>query len=215
MSGAVGAVITAAGLSSRMGDFKPMMQIDGDSLVRRLIHTFLRTGADPVVVVTGHRASLLEEHLASEKVTCLRNERYQSTDMFQSAKIGLRFCRDKCERVLFTPVDVPLFLPETVRALMRTEGRLVCPVCQDRQGHPILMETSLLNSLLADEGEGGLRGALSRLNIPVTPVRVDDLGILRDADTPEEFAQLLEYYNRRLHGVSTAQRIGAAQVEER
>ena len=51
-----GAVIAAAGLSSRMGAFKPMLEIGDTTAVRRIITVLRSVGADPIVLVTGHRA---------------------------------------------------------------------------------------------------------------------------------------------------------------
>ena len=38
--------------------------------------------------------------------------------MFDSALIGLKYLRDKCRQVLFTPVDIPLFTSATAEALL-------------------------------------------------------------------------------------------------
>lgn len=58
-----GAVLVAAGLSSRMGAFKPMLPF-GDSTIALNVVTMLRQlKVDPVVVVTGHQAESLERHL--------------------------------------------------------------------------------------------------------------------------------------------------------
>ena len=59
-----GAVLVAAGLSSRMEAFKPMLPF-GDSTVSRHIVNMLRDmGIDPVVVVIGHRGDELQQHLS-------------------------------------------------------------------------------------------------------------------------------------------------------
>jgi CTP:molybdopterin cytidylyltransferase MocA len=83
-----GAVILAAGLSSRMGDYKPLLPIGGESIVRRVIGAFRRAGVKTIVLVTGHRAEELERHVAPDGVVCLRNERYAESQMFDSARIG-------------------------------------------------------------------------------------------------------------------------------
>ena len=125
----VGALITAAGMSSRMGDFKPMLNIGSISIAQRVIATFQQAGVDKIVMVTGYNATLLERHLAGNGVVFLRNEAYETTQMFDSVKIGLRYLQHKCDRVLFTPVDIPLFTAATVRALLESAAELACPVC--------------------------------------------------------------------------------------
>ena len=60
----IGAVIVAAGMSSRMGDFKPMLSIGEISVAQRVVATLRQAGAERVVVVTGYNADELERHLA-------------------------------------------------------------------------------------------------------------------------------------------------------
>ena len=101
----IGAVIVAAGMSSRMGDFKPMLNIGSITIAQRIVATFHQAGITRIAVVTGYNAPLLERHLANCGLVFLRNENYETTQMFDSAKIGLNYMRDKCDSILFTPVD--------------------------------------------------------------------------------------------------------------
>ena len=193
-----GALITAAGMSSRMGDFKPMLNIGSISIAQRVIATFQQAGVDRIVMVTGYNATLLERHLSGNGIVFLRNEAYETTQMFDSVKIGLRYLRDKCDRVLFTPVDIPLFTAATVRTLLESSAQLACPVCDGVPGHPTLISCALIDRILSDSGEGGLRGALERCGASMTQVPVNDRGILHDADTPEDYRALLAYHNEQL-----------------
>ena len=194
----VGAVIVAAGMSSRMGDFKPMLNIGSISIAQRIVATFRQAGVTRIVVVTGYNAQQLERHLANNGIVFLRNEDYAGTQMFDSAKIGLSYLQDKCDRILFTPVDIPLFTAMTVSSLLLSEAELACPVCMGKPGHPLLISSSLLPRILADSGEGGLQGAIRRCGAEMTRIPVDDAGILHDADTPEDYRALLDYHNKQL-----------------
>ncbi len=193
-----GAVVVAAGMSSRMGDFKPMLSIGEISVAQRVVATLRQAGAERVVVVTGYNADELERHLSKSGAVFVRNEEYRTTEMFDSALIGLKYIRGKCDRILFTPVDVPLFTAATVRGLLDSGAELACPVCGGQRGHPILMSPNVVDRLLRDSGEDGLKGALGRCGVPMTLVDVPDPGILHDADTPEDYRQLLELHNSQL-----------------
>lgn len=194
----IGAVIVAAGMSSRMGEFKPMLNIGSISIAQRILANFQQAGIKKIVMVTGYNANALERHLAGKGVVFLRNEAYETTQMFDSAKIGLRYMKDKCDKVLFTPVDIPMFTASTVNALIESGARLACPLCQGKTGHPIMIDSSLIEGILADEGESGLKGALERCPAEMVQVMVDDPGTLKDADTPEDYAALLDYHNSQL-----------------
>lgn len=193
-----GAVIVAAGMSSRMGDFKPMLSIGNISIAQRVVATLQQSGVEKIVMVTGYNATVLERHLANNGIVFLRNERYESTHMFESACIGLRYIKDKCDRVLFTPVDIPLFTAATVRSLLESGAELALPVCDGKTGHPTLIASRLIDGILADPGDRGLRGAMERTGAEMRLVSVSDRGILHDADTPEDYAALLRYHNAQL-----------------
>ena len=192
------ALIVAAGMSSRMGDFKPMLNIGSISIAQRVVATFHQAGIRKIVMVTGFQAVTLERHLSGSGIIFLRNDDYETTQMFDSVKIGLDYLRGKCSRVLFTPVDVPLFTANTVHALLDSGAELACPVCQGQPGHPVLISAALFDQILADCGQQGLKGALDRCGAVMHSVTVDDPGTLHDADTPEDYSALVRYHNSQL-----------------
>ena len=192
------ALIVAAGMSSRMGDFKPLLNIGSISIAQRVVATFQQAGVEKIVMITGYNAVLLERHLSGNGIVFLRNEEYRTTQMFDSVRIGLRYLKDKCDRLLFTPVDIPLFTAATVRALLDTDAELACPAVGTETGHPILIAASLIDRILADPGDQGLRGALENCGSRIRLIPVNDLGILHDADTPEDYRALLQYHNEQL-----------------
>lgn len=192
------AIIVAAGMSSRMGDFKPMLNIGSISIAQRIVANFHQAGVDKIVMITGYNAITLERHLSGNGIIFLRNENYETTQMFDSAKIGLEYLKDKCDRILFTPVDIPLFTSATVRTLIESGAELACPVCEGQQGHPILIAARLVDNILSDSGEGGLKGAISRCGAELREIEVEDAGVLHDADTPEDYRTLLNMHNAQL-----------------
>jgi molybdate transport repressor ModE-like protein len=193
-----GALIVAAGMSSRMGDFKPMLNIGSISIAQRVVATFQQAGVDKIVMVTGYQAAMLEHHLAGNGIVFLRNDAYETTQMFDSACIGLRYLQDKCDCVLFTPVDIPLFTSATVQALLESGAKLAAPVFEGKAGHPTLISAELIARIVSDSGEGGLRGALDRCGETLQQVPVPDGGVLHDADTPDDYRALLSYHNKQL-----------------
>ena len=192
------ALIVAAGMSKRMGEFKPMLSIGSISIAQRVIATLQQSGVSKIVMVTGYNATALERHLSGNGVIFLRNDHYETTQMFDSVRIGLRYLKGKCDRVLFTPVDVPLFTAGTVKAILDSGAALACPMCEGKQGHPILIAESLIQEILLDCGEQGLKGAMDRCSEPLVRIDVEDPGTIRDADTPEDYASLVDYHNSQL-----------------
>ena len=194
----IGALIVAAGMSSRMGEFKPMLSIGSISVAQRVIATLSQAGISKIVMVTGYNATALERHLSGNGIIFLRNDAYETTQMFDSVKIGLSYLQDKCDKVLFTPVDVPLFTAKTVKIILDSGAHLAVPMCEGKQGHPILIDRRLIPEILADCGEMGLKGAMDRCSEPLLRIDVDDPGTIHDADTPEDFSALVDYHNSQL-----------------
>lgn len=190
-------LITAAGLSSRAGGFKPMMQLGSISIVHRLILTLRQAGCFPIVLVTGHLADELERHVKKLDVICIRNEKYAESEMFDSAKLGLDYLQSKCDRLLFTPVDVPLFTVHTLQALLGSDADFAVPSHGGEAGHPLLIRASMIPPLLEYSGSGGLSAAVAACGMK-TLVEVDDSGILWDVDTPLDYETILKRHSAQL-----------------
>lgn len=184
------AVIAAAGLSSRMKEFKPMLTLGEHTVIERVIQNLREAGAEEIVVVTGYRSQLLERFLEDRGVKVRENPDYAQTKMFDSLCLGLRALEAPYDAVFLTPGDVPLVQPETIRAMRAVGAHVVRPVCGGQTGHPVLLAAACVPELLSYSGEEGLRGALEALDVSVEDIEVDDVGILLDADTPEDFRVL-------------------------
>ena len=186
-----GAVIVAAGISSRMGKFKPMLQVGNETIIGRTVRMMKAAKADPIVVVTGYRREIIEENLKNEGVMFFYNERYAKTQMFDSILLGLKALEGKCDRVLISPGDVPLVQQTTVKNILEEEGQFVRPVYGEDAGHPIVIDANIIPLLENYQGDGGLRKAIKSLDIEVKDIPVDDQGITMDVDTKEDYGKLL------------------------
>lgn len=83
--------------------------------------------------------------------------------------------------------DMPHVSPSTIQSLKSAldEGAgIAAPVYRGKRGNPVGFGRQYLPRLLALEGDQGARGILKQF--PVREVDVDDGGILRDIDTPED-----------------------------
>lgn len=179
-----GAVILAAGIASRMGDFKPLLPMGEESVIQNVVRVLREAGVQQIVVVTGYRKEVLEEHLKNASVMFVHNERFAQTKMFDSVKLGLEALDAACEKILLTPADVPLVKKDTVQALMAQEGPCVRPLYHGRPGHPLMLDHRIVPALKECSGREGLRGAVEELGLPIQNVEVEDEGTVLDIDTP-------------------------------
>ncbi len=184
----VGALIPAAGMSSRMGRFKPLLPFWGETVIERSAATALEL-ADTAVAVLGKRAEELAELLLGrfgERLTLAYNRDFAQTDMLASVKLGLR-ALGECGCFFLVPADMPLIAPATYEALLAAYdgAHILIPSVNGRRGHPPLIPARAIPDILAYEGEGGLRAVFERVGVREIPV--PDEGAVLDLDTWEDY----------------------------
>lgn len=193
----IGAVVVAAGLSSRMQAFKPMLELAGSTIIQQTIGSLGEAGIRDITVVVGHKGNQLKKHLAGMGLGIVENPNYRTGDMFGSVCLGLKAMGAGWDGILFLPGDLPLFAADTATALCQSMKNSPCsfisPVYQGKKGHPILLHGSMIERLLAYEGEDGLRGAMEVCPGEHRLIEVDDKGVLLDADRPEDYERLQVY----------------------
>ena len=189
----ISAVIPAAGRSGRMGATKPLMALGGKTVLDVVLDAFRAAGVGEAIVVTGHDGARLipvVERAAARWVENPRPER----GMFSSVQVGCAAVRRGAGALFIHPADVPLVQPATLRLLaarLAAGGRrIVVPACGGRRGHPPLLDASLVPSLLAYAGDGGLRGFLAAHADELEVVPCDDPGVALDMDTPQDYERI-------------------------
>lgn len=197
---ATGAVLVAAGLSSRMEAFKPMLPFGRSTISIHIVTMLKDMGIAPIVVVTGYRGDELQQHLSFTGVRFIKNERFRETQMFDSVRLGIgAVCKD-CERLMILPVDLPAIMPDTIRQQMMIDAPIIRTTCHGEPGHPIMLWSQVAEMLCGYQGDGGLRGAIEHSDIAITNLEVEDEGIYRDMDTREQYQELLDWNYRRGQG---------------
>ena len=99
----IGALILAAGLSSRMDEFKPLLEVEGKSLIENAIALFKDTGIEEIVTVVGYRAETLIPIIETASSRYVVNENYQA-GMFSSIQKGVVELKDACDAFFLLPV---------------------------------------------------------------------------------------------------------------
>jgi molybdenum cofactor cytidylyltransferase len=186
----IAAVILAAGLSSRMGAFKPLLRLGETSLLGHCRALFAAAGLEEMIVAVGHRAgeTLAEAESLGMKWAC--NPDYDA-GMFSSLRCAAAALPEDIDAFFVLPVDIPLVRSATLRAMLAAfpgDDSVLYPVFAGRRGHPPLIPASLIPRVLDHDGVGGLRNLLRQCR--GADVAVWDEGIHLDADTPEDLQRL-------------------------
>ena len=193
-----GGLILAAGLSSRMGAFKPLLPLRGRTVLENTVDSMLDAGVQSPVVVLGCRADELEALLRGrygrERVRLAYNRRYAETDMLASIREGLAVL-PPCRAFFLLPGDMPLVTRETFlrlgAAMPEGNGSIVFPLLNGRRAHPPLIGSAFIEPIRRYDGTDGLRGFWRTQTARILELPTDDGGCSLDMDTPQQYQDCL------------------------
>ena len=201
------AIVLAAGFSSRMSGFKPLLKLGEKTVIEHSVNLFLSAGIKDVRVVTGFQRELLDKPLKQMNIQAVYNSDYEQ-GMITSIKAGIRslYYYD-CEAFFILPVDIPLVRLETVDKLKNAYNKhdlIYYPVYRGERGHPTLISSELAWDILHFSGQGGLKEFLKDYENKAVDVQVDDEFILFDCDTPDDYQRLLMHISDSHEKIPTA-----------
>ena len=152
----IAGVVLAAGLSSRMGLNKMLLELGGRTLVRRAVTTALSAGLDPVLVVLGHEGDRVRAELSGLPYTAVMNSDY-ARGMNTSLRAGIAALPDDAAGAVVLLGDMPLVEASMVRALVtahrRSGPKLAISTYGGVVAPPILYGRALFPELRALEAE--------------------------------------------------------------
>ncbi len=194
----ISGLVLAAGMSTRMKAFKPLLPLKGKTIIENTIDSLLLGGADTVVVVTGYQCELVEELLRSKygsKIVIARNPDYATTDMLRSIQIGCKGL-PKCNAFFLLPGDMPVIQQSTFQKIVNVwlseAYEIVFPTLDGYRKHPPLIDTKLVPEILELSGDGGIRQLWKKHEGRIGTVPVDDKGVWIDLDTREDYCRCKE-----------------------
>jgi molybdenum cofactor cytidylyltransferase len=179
----VGAVVLAAGLGRRMGGAKLAMAVEGVPMLARTVGQVRQAGL-PLLVVTGAHLDAVRAVAGDQPMV---HAQAHAEGFAESLKAGLRAAPEDWAAALVVLGDMPFVHPETLRMLadaLAAGAPAVVPIQAGQRGNPAGFARATWPQLLALHGDKGARPLLDRLGVQEIPV--DDPGIHRDIDTPED-----------------------------
>ncbi|HZQ37725.1 MAG TPA: nucleotidyltransferase family protein [Dehalococcoidia bacterium] len=195
----VAGVVLAAGLSTRMGSPKALLDWDGRPLVAFQLEQLHRAGCEPLLLVSGHAAERVEAAARGCGATIVRNPHY-AEGRATSVRAAARSLPDGIGAVVLLNVDQPR-RAETIAALIAAHraGRapITVPVFAGRRGHPAIFAGALLGELRAvDEATEGLRAVSRRHANARLEVPYDSEEVLLDCNDPAAYERALAFWAR-------------------
>jgi molybdenum cofactor cytidylyltransferase len=188
----VAAIIPAAGLSSRMGRNKLLLNFRGKPLVRHAVETVLAAGTTEAYVVLGHEAEKVREVLADLPVRFVANEDYR-LGLSSSVRAGVNAVPADFEAIIIYLADQPWIEPadlaQLIVAFETAQGMgksIVVPFYSGTRGNPVILATKHREEILEISGDVGCKRVIQKQADQVLAIEMPNDHVVRDVDSPED-----------------------------
>ncbi len=181
-------IITAAGLSSRMGQWKMMLPYRQDTILDASIKNALSI-CKRVILVTGFRSDELKmRYEDNSDVYIVCNENY-SSGLFSSLQCAVK--NIITEHFFIAHGDMPCLTPAIFESLWLNRGTYsLFPDYDGAMGHPVLAPATLIPDVIQADKSSNMRKLL--MSKGYRCLTVGSSAIHRDIDTPEAYQRLLD-----------------------
>lgn len=189
----VGIILLAAGNSSRLGQSKQLVELNGTPLLRKSAEIAQQTNC-PIVVVLGSQAEVHQKVIADLKTDVVVNQDWQ-LGMGSSLKTGLATLLNKYPNlaaVMVLVCDQPyltyLHLEKLLNDLHCQSQSIIASAYAKVIGVPAIFRRELFPNLLQLANDAGARKVIQQFPDQVYSVVLEKGEI--DIDTPQDLAQL-------------------------
>ena len=153
----VGAVVLAAGASTRLDSPKQLAVLGGETLLERAVRVAREAGCSPVVVVLGASAELIRDSCELKDALLVMNYAWAS-GMGSSIEVGARALAD-VDGCLVMTCDMPAVSGNHLLELMAS-GEVTASSYGARRGVPAYFPASAFGGLRELRGDVGARELL-------------------------------------------------------
>jgi len=193
-------IVLAAGMSTRMGITKQLMELGGKPLLAWVVEAAFRSELEQVILVLGHDAEKVSATLGPlcehERIEIVVNERYRE-GMSTSLQAGLRHAQGQFPSVMFLLGDQPLVTTGMINLLLRrfrdSDQDICVPVYAGRQGNPVCISSLFYDEILSIRGDLGAREVIRNHPDRILHVEIDDPLYFMDLDSLEDKEKLLSF----------------------
>jgi molybdenum cofactor cytidylyltransferase len=207
----VGAVVLAAGSSSRMGQVKQLLPLADSTVLEQTLGNLHTAGVDEIILVLGSSAETIRQRFAGPSMGRLRilvNPDYHQ-GMATSLRAGLSALDGNMAAALIVLADQPFIQAKTFDQIIdqyrHSEAKIVVPTYKGFRGNPVLLDHSVFEEIMALEGDIGCRAIFGNHLNGIVKAEVTDIGILLDIDSKDDY--------ERLRGFGRSEQEGGLLVE--
>jgi molybdenum cofactor cytidylyltransferase len=195
----VGAIILAAGRSTRMGEAKQLLRLGESTVLERTLENVRTAGVDETVLVLGFSAEIIRQQLPISAIDGLKvvvNHAYEQ-GMASSLREGLSALDPQIDAALVVLADQPFVRPETLNRIIEqrrcSNAQMVIPLHKGSRGNPVLLDRSVFPEVMALDGDIGCRAIFESRTEGIAWIEVDDVGVLLDIDNKDDYERLRRF----------------------
>jgi molybdenum cofactor cytidylyltransferase len=186
----ISGILLAAGDSKRMGEPKALLQYDGITFIDSILNKFFEIGCEPIISILGASAELICERTRVHKFQCFRNPNPEEGQL-SSLQIAIAHLPEESEGFIMALVDHPMVKMDTYQKLFEmakaNSNNIIIPEFYGKKGHPVYFGRPFFDSILHLPLTDGARVVIHENPADVMYLKVDDEGILKDIDTPDDY----------------------------
>jgi molybdenum cofactor cytidylyltransferase len=178
----VGALILAAGGSTRFGEPKQFLEFEGETLIRRTANVAQSAGCQPIVVVAGDAIDAIRDEAGDCEV--IQNQKWQR-GIGSSIRLGVVQLRNRVDAVVILACDQPLVSAEIVRRLIAQPAPIAASSYSGILGIPACFNTRYFDALSTLPDDAGAKSLIEMHLADVAVVSFPDGAI--DIDTRADY----------------------------
>ena len=188
-------IVLAAGASSRMGQAKALLEVEGTSFLERAVKLLRHAGCRYVIAVINDSDDWMTRIADTSGAEPVINEQ-PGSEQIDSLRLGIANLPDGYDAIIVLPVDFPRVQQETVNQLVAEFRQhpvaVLNPAFDGKPGHPVIFSRDVVAELLHPDLPDGARTVIDRHLAGAGTLAVDDAGVLIDIDTPADFKDHVE-----------------------
>jgi len=190
------AILLAAGLSSRMGSSKALLDWHGKKLIEYQLEILLGIGIKKINLVLGYEKEKILPYTQIDEVNVIFNKNYKdgkSTSIIE----GLKSIENDAENIILISVDQPRpawFIKEIITNHIAKKSTITAPVYNGKRGHPIILNKKVFNEILTiNNYKNGLKDVFRKNNNLVNTVNMNNKWTHLDLNTKEIYEEAISY----------------------
>lgn len=186
------AIVLAAGMSSRMKEYKILLDINGKPLIQYALQS-IHNLTNNIIIVGGYNFSTLATYLSflpeAKNIDIVYNKNYKN-GLSTSLITGLDMAEptDSILICLGDMPNIPRTLIEQMICVFHTvsEDTIIAPFCNGKRGHPVIIPKKYFSEIRSLQGDKGASSLLKKYQSHIYGITTDSTGIFLDLDNTED-----------------------------